>query len=76
MSAIAREEGFDAAFVVDSVGEMPITFVSAMESSNSEINSLRKNETWVLVPFVAGDPIRSRDDYGRMFTPPMIRRVG
>ncbi|KAG6616420.1 Gag-pol Polyprotein [Phytophthora cinnamomi] len=55
ISAIAREEGFDAAFVVDSVGEMPTTFVSAMESSNSakwkeacdsEINSLRKNETY------------------------------
>ncbi|PSD62998.1 hypothetical protein C7G80_19275, partial [Acinetobacter nosocomialis] len=63
MSAIAREEGFDAAFVVDSVGEMPPTFVSAMESSNStkwkeacdsEINSLRKNETWVLVPLPKG----------------------
>ncbi|KAK1932205.1 hypothetical protein P3T76_012199 [Phytophthora citrophthora] len=33
---------------------MPITFVSAMESSNSEINSLRKNETWVLVPLPKG----------------------
>ncbi|POM66197.1 Putative retroelement, partial [Phytophthora palmivora] len=35
LSAIANEEGFDAAFVGDSVGEMPTTFTSAMESSNA-----------------------------------------
>ncbi|POM76399.1 Integrase catalytic core protein [Phytophthora palmivora] len=59
LSCIAKEEGFDAAFVVDSVGEIPTAFTSAMESSkaakwkeacDSEINSLCKNETWVLVP--------------------------
>ncbi|GMF56512.1 unnamed protein product [Phytophthora lilii] len=59
MSATASgEEEFEAAYVVDSVGEMPTTFKSAMESSNaakwkdacdSEVDSLRKNKTWTLV---------------------------
>ncbi|GMF27727.1 unnamed protein product [Phytophthora lilii] len=54
MSATAsREEEFEAAYVVDSVGEMPTTFKSAMEYSNaakwkeacdSEVDSLRKNK--------------------------------
>ena len=37
MSAVAsgQEEDFEAAYVVDSVGEMPTTFKSAMESSNA-----------------------------------------
>ena len=57
MSATAQE--FEAAYVVDSVGEMPTTYKSAMESSNaakwkdacdSEVASLRKNKTWELVP--------------------------
>ncbi|KAG3155759.1 hypothetical protein PI126_g9026 [Phytophthora idaei] len=64
MSAVASGEGdFEAAFVVDSVGEMPTTFKSAMESSNaakwkeacdSEMESLRKNGTWILVPLPKG----------------------
>ena len=62
MSAIA-EGDFEAAFVVDSVGEMPTTHRSAMESSNSakweeacdsEINSLLKNKTWDLVQLPKG----------------------
>ena len=53
----------EAAYVVDSVGEMPTTFKSAMESSDadkwqkachSEIESLRKNKTWTLVPLPKG----------------------
>ncbi|GMG39212.1 unnamed protein product [Aspergillus oryzae] len=64
MSATASgEEEFEAAYVVDSVGEMPTTFKSAMESSNaakwkdacdSEVDSLRKNKTWTLVPLPQG----------------------
>ncbi|TJX12677.1 hypothetical protein E9840_12290, partial [Tissierella creatinini] len=64
MSAAAQEkEDFEAAYVVDSVGEMPTTFKSAMESSDadkwkeacdSEVESLRKNETWTLVPLPKG----------------------
>ena len=62
MSAIA-EGDFEAAFVVDSVGEMPTTHRSAMESSSSakweeacdsEINSLLKNKTWDLVQHPKG----------------------
>ncbi|KAG2796965.1 hypothetical protein PC113_g25075 [Phytophthora cactorum] len=57
MSAAAQEsQDFEAAYVVDSVGEMPTTFKSAMESSDaikwkeacdSEMESLHKNETWI-----------------------------
>uniref|UniRef100_H3HA05 Integrase catalytic domain-containing protein n=1 Tax=Phytophthora ramorum TaxID=164328 RepID=H3HA05_PHYRM len=56
MSAAAQEsQDFEAAYVVDSVGEMPTTFKSAMESSDavkwkeacdSECDSLLKNDTW------------------------------
>uniref|UniRef100_A0AAV1U9J1 Reverse transcriptase Ty1/copia-type domain-containing protein n=1 Tax=Peronospora matthiolae TaxID=2874970 RepID=A0AAV1U9J1_9STRA len=59
MSAVAQvEEDFETAYVVDSVGDMPTTFKSAMESNNavkwkeacdSEIDSLRKNKTCQLV---------------------------
>ncbi|CEG39881.1 gag-pol polyprotein [Plasmopara halstedii] len=61
MSAAAHD--VEAAFIVDSVGEMPTTFKSAMESSeavewreacNSEIESLRRNKTWELVPLPHG----------------------
>ena len=57
MSATAQD--FEAAYVVNSVGEMPTTFKSAMESNNAaewkeacslEMDSLQKNETWTLVP--------------------------
>ena len=64
LSAIDEDEdSFEAAFVVDSVGEMPTTFQSSMESSNavkwkeacdSEIDSLRKNKTWELVELPKG----------------------
>jgi transposase InsO family protein len=64
MSATAQESGsFEAAYVVDSVGEMPTTFKSAMESSDavkwkeacdSEVTSLRKNDTWDVVPLPKG----------------------
>ena len=64
MSAAAQEStSFEAAYVVDSVGEMPNTFNSAMESSNavkwkeacdSEYESLRKNDTWDVVPLPKG----------------------
>uniref|UniRef100_A0AAV1VIJ3 Uncharacterized protein n=1 Tax=Peronospora matthiolae TaxID=2874970 RepID=A0AAV1VIJ3_9STRA len=45
---------FEAAYIVDSVGEMPTTFKSAMESSDSgkwkkacdsEFDSLQRNDT-------------------------------
>ena len=61
MSATAHDA--ETAYVVDSVGEMPTTFKSAMESSsatkwkdacNSEVESLRKNKTWELVPLPHG----------------------
>ena len=48
---------------MDSVGEMPTTFKSAMESDDastwqeacdSEFESLKKNETWELVPLPSG----------------------
>ena len=61
MSAIAQD--FDAAYIVDSVGEMPTTFKSAMESNdaakwkeacNLEMESLQKNRTWTLVPLPKG----------------------
>lgn len=68
MSATA--ENFEAAFVVDSVGEMPTTYKSAMESSEaakwkeacrSEMESLRRSNTWTLVPLPQGrKPIGSR----------------
>uniref|UniRef100_A0AAV1TT43 Reverse transcriptase Ty1/copia-type domain-containing protein n=1 Tax=Peronospora matthiolae TaxID=2874970 RepID=A0AAV1TT43_9STRA len=56
MSAVAQvEDDFETAYVVNSVGDIPTTFKSAMESNNavkwkeardSEIDSLRKNTTW------------------------------
>uniref|UniRef100_H3H842 Integrase catalytic domain-containing protein n=1 Tax=Phytophthora ramorum TaxID=164328 RepID=H3H842_PHYRM len=64
MSAAAQEsQDFEAAYVVDSVGEMPTTFKSAMESSDavkwkeacdSECDSLLKNDTWDVVPLPKG----------------------
>ncbi|KAG6604645.1 Gag-pol Polyprotein [Phytophthora cinnamomi] len=64
MSAAAQEsQDFEAAYVVDSVGEMPTTFKSAMESSDaakwkeacdSEYDSLLKNKTWEMVPLPKG----------------------
>ncbi|KAG2854807.1 hypothetical protein PC114_g28646 [Phytophthora cactorum] len=64
MSAVAREDGsFEAAYAVVSVGEMPTTFKSAMESSDavkwkeacdSELESLHKNDTWDVVPLPKG----------------------
>ena len=54
---------FETAYVVDSVGEMPTTLKSAMESSNavkwkeacdSEIDSLCKNKTCQLVQLLKG----------------------
>ena len=56
MSATAQD--FEAAYVVDSVGEMPTTFKSAMKSNDAakwkevsslERDSLQKNKTWTLV---------------------------
>ena len=61
MSATAQD--FEAAYVVDSVGEMPTTFKSAMESKDAaewkeacdlEMESLEKNKTWTLVPLPKG----------------------
>lgn len=61
MSATAQN--VEAAYVVDSVGEMPTTFKSAMESNDaakwkeaceSEMESLHKNKTWTLVPLPKG----------------------
>ena len=61
MSATAQD--FEAAYVVDSVGEMPTTFESAMESNDAakwkeacslEMDSLKKNKTWTLVPLPKG----------------------
>uniref|UniRef100_H3H8A1 Integrase catalytic domain-containing protein n=1 Tax=Phytophthora ramorum TaxID=164328 RepID=H3H8A1_PHYRM len=64
MSAAAQEsQDFEAAYVVNSVGEMPTTFKSAMESSDavkwkeacdSECDSLLKNDTWDVVPLPKG----------------------
>uniref|UniRef100_H3H9Z9 CCHC-type domain-containing protein n=1 Tax=Phytophthora ramorum TaxID=164328 RepID=H3H9Z9_PHYRM len=64
MSAAAQESrDFEAAYVVNSVGEMPTTFKSAMESSDavkwkeacdSECDSLLKNDTWDVVPLPKG----------------------
>uniref|UniRef100_A0AAV1UV04 Reverse transcriptase Ty1/copia-type domain-containing protein n=1 Tax=Peronospora matthiolae TaxID=2874970 RepID=A0AAV1UV04_9STRA len=64
MSAVAQVvEDFDTAYFVNSVGDMPTTFKSAMESKNavkwkeacdSEIDSLRKNKTWQLVQLPKG----------------------
>ena len=64
MSATAQEcPSFEAAHIMDSVGEMPTTFKSAMESDDaskwreacdSEFESLSKNETWELVPLPRG----------------------
>ena len=57
MSATAQD--FEAAYVVNSIEEMPTTFKSALESNNAakwkeacslEMDSLQKNETWTLVP--------------------------
>uniref|UniRef100_A0AAV1UVQ8 Uncharacterized protein n=1 Tax=Peronospora matthiolae TaxID=2874970 RepID=A0AAV1UVQ8_9STRA len=56
----ATTQDFEAAYIFDSVGELPTTFKLAMESRNaakwkdgcdSEVASLRKNKTWELVPF-------------------------
>ena len=65
MSAVAsgQEEDFEAAYVVNSVGELTTTFKSAMESSNAdkwkeacdlEVDSLCKNKTWSLVSLPQG----------------------
>ncbi|KAG6590559.1 gag-pol polyprotein [Phytophthora cinnamomi] len=75
MSAAAQEsQDFEAAYVVDSVGEMPTTFKSAMESSDaakwkeacdSEYDSLLKNKTWEVVPLPKGrKAIGNRWKYG------------
>ncbi|CAI5708120.1 unnamed protein product [Peronospora destructor] len=57
------DEEEDRANVVDSVGEVPMTFASAMESSDaskwqeacdSEFQTLCKNKTWELVPLPSG----------------------
>ena len=54
---------FASAYAVDSVGEMPTSFMSAMQSTNaaqwkgtcdSEVASLHKNKTWELVPLPQG----------------------
>ena len=61
MSATAQD--FEAAYVVDSVGEMPTSFKSAMESNDAakwkeacslEMDSLEENKTWTLVPLPNG----------------------
>ena len=64
MSATAHDiPDVATAYIVDSVGEMPTTFQSAMESSDavrwkevcdSEIASLLQNATWELVPLPKG----------------------
>ena len=64
MSAAAQDiTNYEAAYVMDSVGDMPTTFKSAMESSdamkwkeacNSEYDSLRKIDTWDIVPLPKG----------------------
>ena len=64
MSAAAQENDiYEAAYIVDSVGEMPTTFKTAMESGDavkwkqacdSEHDSLCKNETWDVVPLPKG----------------------
>ena len=55
---LIKEEELNCAYVVDSVGEVPTSFKSAMESSDagkwkeaceSEFESLIKNKTWELV---------------------------
>uniref|UniRef100_A0AAV1TIY9 Reverse transcriptase Ty1/copia-type domain-containing protein n=1 Tax=Peronospora matthiolae TaxID=2874970 RepID=A0AAV1TIY9_9STRA len=57
VSAAATD--FEAAYIVDSVGVMPTTFKSAMESSDSgkwkeacdsAFDSLQRNDTWEIVP--------------------------
>ena len=57
------EDHEDFALVVNSVGDMPTSFKSAMESSDaskwkeacdSEFESLKKNKTWDLVPLPPG----------------------
>ena len=64
MSATADTgHSVETAYVVDSVGDLPTSFKSAMESSDavkwkeacdSEMHSLRHNETWDLVPLPHG----------------------
>ena len=63
MSATATASDIETAYVVYSGGEMPTTYKSAMESNDasnwneacqSELDSLRKNETWDLVPLPKG----------------------
>lgn len=64
MSATTQDcPRFEAAYLMDSVGKIPTTFKSAMESDdaskwreacNSEFESLSKNETWELVPLPRG----------------------
>ena len=64
MSATAHDiPDVETAYIVNSVGEMPTTFQSAMESSDavrwkeacdSEIASLLQNATWELVPLPKG----------------------
>uniref|UniRef100_A0AAV1UEK1 Reverse transcriptase Ty1/copia-type domain-containing protein n=1 Tax=Peronospora matthiolae TaxID=2874970 RepID=A0AAV1UEK1_9STRA len=61
VSAAAMD--FEAAYIMDSVGEMPTTFKSAMESSDSgkwkevcdsEFDSFQINDTWEIVPHPKG----------------------
>ena len=64
MSAAAQDiTNYEAVYVMDSVGDMPTTFKSAMESSdamkwkeacNTEYDSLRQNDTWDIVPLPKG----------------------
>ncbi|KAG2758708.1 Retrovirus-related Pol polyprotein from transposon TNT 1-94 [Phytophthora cactorum] len=54
MSAAAQEsQDFEAAYVVDSVGEMPTTFKSAMESSDATMceGGCKHDETMANVPY-------------------------
>ncbi|GMF43815.1 unnamed protein product [Phytophthora lilii] len=78
MSATASgEEEFEAAYVVDSVGEMPTTFKSAMESSNAakwkdacDSEVLRVAGFWYCVP-VTGQPKPVQSE-PTLITPPRI----
>jgi hypothetical protein len=63
LASIEEEEEEECAHVVYSVGDLPTSFESAMESSDaskwmeacdSEFESLSKNETWELVPLPRG----------------------
>jgi hypothetical protein len=63
ISEDTTQDDQEYAYIVDSVGELPTSFKSAMESSEaskwkeaceSELQSLHKNETWDLVPLPSG----------------------